>query len=285
MKKSIVLACLCFFLLQNLIAQSGPGGVGDVSGNSSLQLWLKTDAGVLLNADGTRVKKWLDQSGANNNVSSSGSSKPFYVTPSDIPAIKFNGRQYLQAPASASFFNPTATIFIVKKKSFSGAAISLSPGGFSQELLILDKRIYHHHSSGNYAAQASTCLNSIPDNTYCIMEGIWGPGVTEITYFSNGLISTDPIDQQGVQALLSPINRKITIGQRDSFNPSEYLVGNIYEVIGYNVKLSAADRMAVENYLACKYNINNNYCGALSPCEGRSDGTPIVMPDVDALNV
>lgn len=284
MKKSIAFTFLWFCLFQTLIAQTGPGGVGDLSGNSSLQLWLRNDAGLILNADESRVKKWLDQSGAENNVSSTGLSKPFYITPSGIPAVNFKGRQFLQAPASSSFFNPTATVFIVKKKSFSGAAISLSPGGFSQELLILNKSIYHHHSSGNFASQSSNCLNSIPNEAVCIVEGVWGPGTTEINYYSNGLLSNDPIIQQGVQVQLSPVNRKITIGQRDSFNPSEYLVGTVYEVIGYNVKLSDSDRIAVESYLACKYNINNDYCGALSPCGAKAEEAQMLLPQ-DVINI
>lgn len=270
MKKTTVCLFLFFCCLQIAIAQTGPGGIGDVSGTSILQLWLKGDAGIVVNANSPqRVKEWQDQSGANNHVSSTGGSKPFYVEPPAIPGVKFNGRQFLQAPASASFFQPTATIFIVKKKEFSGAAISLSPGGYSQELLILNERIYHHHSSGNYIAQASPCLNSMPESELCIVEGVWGAGTTDITYYTNGLLSTDPKDPKGVQVPLSPVNRKITIGQRDVFTPSEYLVGTILEVIGYNVKLSDDERIAVENYLACKYNINNDICGALNPCDEK----------------
>ena len=268
----------CFFY--SGIAQSGPGGIGDVSGNSILQLWLRGDTGIVVNPNSPqRVKEWQDQSGANNHVSSTGGSKPYYVEPPAVPGVKFNGRQYLQAPASSSFFPTTATIFIVKKKEFTGTAISLSPNGYSQEFLILNERIYHHHSSGNYAAQASACLNSIPDNEICIIEGIWGAGATDITYYANGLLSTEPKDQQGVQVSLSPINRKITLGQRDVFTPSEYLIGTIFEVIGYNVKLTDSQRMAVENYLACKYGITNDVCGALSSCEEKSLEMPGFISD------
>lgn len=272
----IVVTC-CFYYGNS---QTGPGGIGDVSGSSILQLWLRGDAGIVVTPSApSRVKQWLDQSGANNHVSSSGGSKPFYVSPPATPGVKFSGRQFLQAPASASFYQPTATIFIVKKKEFTGTAISLSPNGYSQELLILNKKIYHHHSSGNFITQASACLNSMPESELCIIEGVWGAGVTDITYYSNGLLSTDPKEPQGVQVPLSAYNRKITIGQRDVFTPTEYLVGTIFEVIGYNVKLTDDQRKAVENYLACKYNINNNVCGALSPCSGKLEA-----PDEAGLN-
>lgn len=275
MKKT---ATLCSILICSILsghAQTGPGGIGDVSGNSILQLWLKGDTGIVTNPNSPqRVKEWQDQSGANNHVSSTGGSKPFYVEPPAVPGVKFNGRQFLQAPATASFFQPTATIFIVKKKEFTGTAISLSPNGYSQELLILNKRIYHHHSSGNYAAKAAACLNSMPEGDLCIVEGIWGAGATDITYYTNGLLSSDPVDQQGVQVALSPVNRKITIGQRDVFTATEYLQGVIYEVIGYNVKLTDEQRMAVENYLACKYGITNNVCGALAACDPKNMELP-----------
>ncbi|MEO6167407.1 MAG: T9SS type A sorting domain-containing protein [Chitinophagales bacterium] len=282
MKKISIFLLLCFCVIDFAVAQSGPGGIGDVSGNSILQLWLRGDAGIVVNPSSPgRVKQWLDQSGANNHVSSTGGSKPFYVTTPGASGAKFSGRHYLQAPASASFFQPTATIFIVKKKEFTGTAISLSPNGYSQELLILDKRIYHHHSSGNYIAQSSACLNSMPESELCIVAGVWGAGTTDITYYINGLLSTDTKDPQGVQLPLSPINRKITIGQRDVFTSSEYLVGTILEVIGYNVKLTDDERMAVENYLACKYDINNDICGALNPCEGKMDEmTKVELEDV-----
>ncbi|MBX7108296.1 MAG: T9SS type A sorting domain-containing protein [Chitinophagales bacterium] len=270
--KKITTLCLVFTcIFYSGLAQSGPGGIGDVSGNSILQLWLRGDAGIVVNTNSPqRVKEWQDQSGANNHVSSTGGSKPFYVEPPAVPGVKFNGRQYLQAPASSSFYPTTATIFIVKKKEFTGTAISLSPNGYSQEFLILNERIYHHHSSGNYAAQSSPCLSSMPDNEICIVEGMWGAGATDITYYTNGLLSTEPKDQQGVQVSLSPVNRKITIGQRDVFTPSEYLTGTIFEVIGYNVKLTNEQRIAVENYLACKYGITNDVCGALGSCDGKS---------------
>jgi hypothetical protein len=267
--------CITLFSMTLLFhfaySQSGPGGIGDVSGNSILQLWLRADTGIVVNANRPdHVAQWLDLSGAGNDVSAPVKKSPFYNAPPDLPCVRFNGKQYLQAPASASFFNPTATVFIVKKKAFTGAAISLSPGGFSQEMLILNKEVYHHHSSGNFAVQGSSCLNSIPNSEICIVEAEWGPGITEINAISNGIVSTDPIVQQGVQLPLSPINRKITIGQRDALTSSEYLVGNIMEVIGYNVKLTDVQRKAVEDYLACKYGITNPTCGNLTDCGGKN---------------
>lgn len=269
MKSLFIICCMtAIFCFAN--GQSGPGGIGDVTGNSILQLWLRADTGIVINPDSPeRVKQWLDFSGANNHLTAAKSKRPFYNAPPDLAGVKFNGKHYLQAPASASFNNPTATVFIVKKKSFKGAAISLSPGGFSQEMLILDRKVYHHHSSGNWSAQSSACLESMPDNEICIVEAVWGPGTTEVTNITNGLVSTDPLTQLGAQAVLSPINRKITLGQRDVFTSSQYLVGTIMEVIGYNVKLSDVQRKAVEDYLACKYGIANPTCGNLTDCGGK----------------
>ena len=71
MKKIILYLFLYFPLIG--ISQTGPGGVGSTDGTSSLDLWLRGDAGVEEEAgdvaeDLDNVTFWRDQSGNNNDA-------------------------------------------------------------------------------------------------------------------------------------------------------------------------------------------------------------------------
>ncbi|RMG39225.1 MAG: hypothetical protein D6732_04395, partial [Methanobacteriota archaeon] len=95
-----------------VLAQKGPGGVGNTDGTTTLKLWLKADAGVTLS--GSNVSDWADQSGnANDATQSNAADQPLFVSSSmnGQPALQFSDDIMSGTNILAS--DNQATVFVV----------------------------------------------------------------------------------------------------------------------------------------------------------------------------
>ena len=108
----------CLLLTNSVIAQTGPGGVGTLTGTGTLKAWYTADAGV--SYDGSnKVSDWRNSVAVSNlDIFATGSLMPDYEA-SNIngkPAISFSGSNRLTTAIhlNSSFF-PTnaATTFII----------------------------------------------------------------------------------------------------------------------------------------------------------------------------
>ena len=268
MNSKILTFCIlfqCCFLIT--YAQNGPGGVGDTTGTSNLQLWLSASDLSATHSDEDPVLLWKDKSGAGNDVLSTISIAPIYrnAVIGAYPGVEFQGYQYLQTNGmSSSFNNPEATIFLVKTGPFSGASIAVASSGWSNEMLLLENEQYHHSSSGNFTRLPHSCLGDIPQDEFSIICGIYGQDDDDLRYYANGLQSNSNIITAGFPTDFAAVDRLVTIGQRDQLFEEEYLVGTIVEVIIYNTQLSDIERQSVEEYLRCTYEVTPTLCSALS---------------------
>ncbi len=249
-----------FFLLFSLIsnAQDGPGGIGNTSGNSNLQLWLKASDLLVDHADGDPVLQWMDKSGAGNNVFTHPTNPtfaPIFRTSLDSShsSVEFLGAQYLQmADLSASFSSPESTIFVLKEGGrFKGTIIAISGNNWNNEMVLFNDEQYHHSSSGNFTKLSQQCLEEIPEEEYAILSGVFGQTPEDIKYLVNGVESTNDLYLAGSPSDYAVIDRKVTIGQRAQFVSQEYLQGKILEIIVYNKKLSETEIEFIEDYLNC----------------------------------
>jgi predicted component of type VI protein secretion system len=251
-----------------LVPGSGPGGVGDTTGNSNLKVWLSADRGTNTTANGQRVNSWMDQSGYNNNAtnSSTTTSRPVYGNngSNNQPYLTFSGAQYLEMSTRSSLNSPTSTVFVVAEGSLSGTSVSMAQSGINQEMLIRSEVLFHHASSGNFRTLSHNCVANIPNNDARILTANFGTAATNLNLYVNGQATTSNISG-GTNIAYGTVNRNLRIGRR---SVGEFLNGNVYEVIVYSGTLDSADRSAVEEYLRCKYDIINNTCGTLnsSPC-------------------
>lgn len=247
----------------------GPGGVGGTSGNTELKLWLKADVGITTGASST-VVTWEDQSGYNNDVSSANSTalrpRLFQNGANTMPYVRFDGsNDYLQIPAaSTDFSRPEASIFVVAEGNLNSTVVSIAQTGIVQEMLMRGNNIFHHSSSGNFRNRVHQCVITIPSTEARVLGAIFGTTPTDLEFYSNGLASTSSVSGSG-GSNYSNVNRQVRIGRRSN---GEYLSGSIYEVIIYDRQLTAVEQDSVEDYLRCKYGIDNNGCGDLSsvPC-------------------
>src|SRR5688572_4090967 len=81
---------LFLFSPVNVLAQTGPAGVGSSANNA---LWIKADAGTSTTTNGASVSLWQDASGNGNNVSQATvAQQPLYATSvmNGYPAIQFD---------------------------------------------------------------------------------------------------------------------------------------------------------------------------------------------------
>src|SRR6218665_741899 len=99
--------------------QTGPGGVGNTSGSSTLRIWGRADAGVTL-ASG-KVSQWSDQSGYNNHFTmATAANQPSFANNvfNSRPAVRYIGAssQYFNSGFSGPNTNDI-TIFLFTKGS------------------------------------------------------------------------------------------------------------------------------------------------------------------------
>ena len=261
--------------------QPGPGGIGKTDGKTSLQLWLRADSGLALPGGGGVFNKWLDQSGAGNDVSSSSGPVMIANAQNGLPGLKFNGSSFLQSQVSASFYPSKATVFLVRKSALQGADMAICGENtkFNNEFLMMNNIGYMHRSSGNFVTRSHQCESKIPDDSVQIFCVKYGENGTSVDIYVNGLKSTQNSQTTGSSLTYGDVNKLITIGQRNSFSSSEYLKGMLFEVVGYNRVLSDSERDSVETYLGKKYNVALNGCDHFGAIDDIKNGDFSIHPN------
>lgn len=276
--RSVIPLSFSFFFLQlpgnAILAQSGPGGVGNSNSN---KIWLKADEGIV-NSTSNRVEMWVDQSG---NVSDARQSllvnRPSYELNGQepFPFIKFNrtgGVQYFELTSDgiSQTVSNDNSIFVVG--NVNGGGTDNTTNTYQSFVTIPG----YHSAVGVYGYPQTTGVyltnwfgGSIPgtpthtlSSTAPLSAGSWNiitrivdehTTSSSLTGFLNGALTSSGL----VNAQMTNYNNNIIrIGA--GFTSGNYtwaLNGGIAEVIVYNKALNHAERIAVENYLSSKYNL------------------------------
>ncbi|MFY0644215.1 MAG: T9SS type A sorting domain-containing protein [Bacteroidia bacterium] len=248
----------------NTSAQSGPGGIGDTTGNSSLKLWLTSSIGPSSTTPNAKVTQWIDRSGAGNNLGSGSNSEPVFINnvQNGFPGVKFSGSHYMQSIRTSSLANPELTMFIVIKNYNSGAALAVCDANtqFNNEFLMLNRQAYLHRSSGNFKYNKHQCSDSLGSDTCQVLAVRFNKGTNTIDNYINGSLSNASTQSAGGSFTFSNIDRLVTLGQRNSFVSGEYLNGTILEVITHNTALSSGQIDSINTYLINKYDLTSSPC-------------------------
>ncbi|GAP63451.1 hypothetical protein ARMA_1874 [Ardenticatena maritima] len=241
----------------------GPGGVGITNGSSSLELWLKADAGVT--TSGSSVSTWADQSGHGADVTQgSATSQPTHVTSlaslNNQPAVQFDGsNDYLNIPASV----------IEGKTAFSFfTAFQWNGGNAWQRLWDFGSNTTYNGfvttrndttntprfaitTSGQPNEERLTFNNALPANSGQIVDIVWG--VPNGEGWRNGAS-----EASGSGYTLTPQDVG-TISQhyigKSIYTVDPYLNAYIGDYIVFSAALNDTERILVENYLSAKYNV------------------------------
>ncbi|MBK9273576.1 MAG: hypothetical protein IPM49_03425 [Flavobacteriales bacterium] len=237
-----------------LCAQTGPGGVGTSATNV---LWLRADAGVTHSSGA--VSQWNDQSGNANHAVLPGTiptATPAYVTGSvnGYPSLDFDGSDDQLWVADHSSIDLTAWHFfiVVTADLLKDYNAWMVKGNDSQEnyemLSYLDGNV---HTPTYYTDGTRTFPSSaggqVTTTAFDVIEYSYNTTVGRDVYKNAGSIHTDN-ESKTPQTNNHPLyigNERGTTGR--------VVNGDLAEVIAFNARLNATQRLLVNNYLAAKY--------------------------------
>ena len=217
------------------------------------QLWLDgADSTTLVQSGGT-VSQWSDKSGSGRHITQATTgNQPTYSSNSN--AVVFTGTQYLNIPNALAAITPAYTIFVVERRASANVMFFIGQynlmSGNTALILGYNATNISHHTT----AYISDCQVTIPS-----YAGASEPiklnrydytGSTRSTFINGGSLSTT----QSFSATL-PVwsNANVGIG----FGTAYGYIGNIHEIIFYNVSLTTPQQQAIEGYLAQKWGLTS----------------------------
>jgi hypothetical protein len=227
---------------------------------SSLQLWLKADAGVTPDLNGN-VGSWDDQSGKGNNALAPDTSTAPGVSLAalnTLPAIHFDGvddRLDVADSPSVSITGDLTTFFVVRMDDFATfRAVWAKTGGPGGNLPAPTDYYALPNSGIPNAIRGDGTPDSIGNvtGTRALRAGqfdLVGFSVSgaSLSHYLNGL----PNGSGSVPTLTADADTPLYIGTRqDQFTRMK---GDLAEVLIYDTALSNADRHDVQVYLARRY--------------------------------
>ena len=206
-----------------------------------LQLWLSTDSGLVLN--GSADSLWSDRSGNNNNaVQSVGSNQPLLISSvpllNNLPVLNFDAIDDYLALPTIDF----STIIIVGKANenpfsdyrglLGGPLSGTGIGGYLLNGINGTSRFGMGGDNSLFSIMEKNGNSVIATGDYSPVNRYW------IGSFGYGLNR----------------NQQSDIGRIDGGSqPTRYWLGDVAEVIVYNIPLSSTERQQVVQYLRDKY--------------------------------
>ena len=225
------------------------------SNYSNLSLWLKADAGVILNSGA--VSQWIDQSGNGNHAAQTTASlRPTLVTNSqynNMQSIRFDGSDdVLTGTTIPNLNSDNLTIFLINLGNSQSTSIAglFTIGSISNGLFLTRSanttqafRVW-----ANSSAILTSAANSAPTSGY----------QPRLVKFQREVAVSGSLSVNGIQqaSTTNPsflgvfTNTNYQIGKATGYSS---LNGNITEIIVYNRILTASEQAQVEKYLMDKY--------------------------------
>ncbi|MBP8042486.1 MAG: PKD domain-containing protein, partial [Bacteroidales bacterium] len=220
---------------------------------SGLSLWLKADAGPLLN--GSNVFQWNDYSGNSNNaVQSIVVSQPMLVSDAlnGLPVVRFDGvNDFIGGDTIPNIDTTSISVFVVANGAPGASAnlygmfnINAYTNGFCLDRQGWDGKL-SIYNNGNIVYTPSGTLPNAGYN-YKILEAVKKYNI-ETELFINGNSQASSTNS----LLNGPFtNADYVIGYSQGW---AYLYGDIAEILVYKQALSTTDRQDIEDYLWNKY--------------------------------
>jgi hypothetical protein len=204
---------------------------------------------------GSNVTAWQDISGSANNATN-GANQPTLVenAVNGLPAVNFNGSQFLQIPSGMSNFSSGMTVMAVAKPvSVTGGAriFDFGNGATSDNVsMSLPSTTGLTFTTVNGSTSSSlTASSGINLNQFQLLEATYN-GSNTATVFQNGVQLAQSSSMQTLNNLLRNNNflSQDTVGG-NRFN------GQVAELLIWNRQLTLPERTAVEGYLLGKYQL------------------------------
>ncbi|MGV3773151.1 MAG: Ig-like domain-containing protein [Verrucomicrobiales bacterium] len=242
------------------------GGGGDLTVKEDLQLWLKADAGVVIDENGA---SWTDQSGKGNHaLQVDPTATPMLDTSSERPMLRFDGLDDYLEIANAESLQPgmgSWTVIFVGKRNEGSAGDFPQVIGSRPWNAGLDKgwaiaygsggNVGSHFADGAMGHDVPQTISTSPLSlnelqVWQVEENRVG-GTT--SFYLNGNLNTRLISPMptGVIDQLEPVHIGREIGGANNRRASMDLA----EALVYNDVLTSAERESVTAYLASRYSL------------------------------
>lgn len=248
--------CLIFLFPLSVLAQSGPGGVGATASNV---LWLDADQGVT--RTGAAVSVWNDLSGNNNHAVVPGSipgAEPSFVPASinGYPSLDFDGvNDQLWVNDNASIDLTQWHFYLVLtadlQKNYNAWFTKGDDSNENFELLSYSDGNLHTPTAYTDGSRTfpSSAAGQVVTTAFNVFEYSYAPAFGRDVYKNATTIITDNENKTP-----RVNNWPLYIGNERS-TAGRCMDGDLAEVIAFNTRLNAAQRIIVNNYLAAKYGI------------------------------
>ena len=270
------IACFTFVLFAMIVssgwAQTTSHKINTEIPTDRLELWLKSDAGVVLN--GSTVSKWEDQSGNGNDVIQSNANRQPVLINNELngkPVLSFDGVDDRLGFTGSSLISQMTLFFVYKLKLTTPPIFILTfgPANNSEQRFALNMRGRPNNNNDN------DMIIGRADNVNLVIASI--PGVVKYDEWRNISITRDEtvhsinVWWNNQMAAITPEGSNIAssfslgdstaswggIGSTDNYIPFGTVRAQceIAELIVYDTLLSNEDRLAIEEYLGNKYNL------------------------------
>ena len=240
-------------------AQSGSFNPKNYSG---MALWLDASDASTVVLSGSTVTGWIDKSGNGRNGTPTGTPTVSTAVFNNRQSINFNGSSYFLG--SISITGTTVTNFAVVQLTILPSAASAdmrvlslaTPSNYDYDSIgrlvaINGQRTGYANTFTTYRNIGFATATSVVSATTPYIVHTQFNGSVPTTYL-NGTQGTTVVSSSGTFAISS-----YGIGNQ-AFPTTEFLRGNIGEVIVYNTSLTDAQRQSVEGYLAWKWGLQGS---------------------------
>ncbi len=241
-------------------SQNGPGGVGDRTGASTLDMWFDandTDGDGLVEGlsesvlSGTAVLNWNDKSG-NGIVAGATPTRPVFApnTHNGYPRINFALNTWNCFNTGLIPRSNNETIFCVSTVLDNGNR-SIYDAGLGNQ-----RRLNTHAALGfNYylisGLGGTVSNNSVAYTSLLISKAVFGTGAGNSSLQLN---QNTPVPTGNASNIIN--NSAMAIGNAGGLQTGlTNLYGNISEIIIYSGTVNSAQSIIIHNYLSAKYNI------------------------------
>ncbi len=255
--------CTLFLCLITIgaFSQTGPGGVGNSNGTSSLRMWYNTSA--VVTTTGALIDSLKNLAGVTAfDMGETGGQRPTLISSAvnGFAEISFSGTNRLRTGltlTATNFVTNEASTFLVVKADLTTQFTSV----YTTDPLVGATRFSNHVPwGGTVYYDIGTCCS----NSARIQVG----GLSNLTSYSFWSYNAHPTTGKQLyrngSLLQSRANsstyshhasQRFNIGGNTSGTTG--FKGDVTELIVYNSKVNAAQRIIIENYLAAKYGLNS----------------------------
>lgn len=256
-----------------VLAQTGPGGIGDAATNI---LWLDASFGVTTSGSG--ISGWADRSGNNNHAAQANvllQPNVYNSSMNGYPTVEFDNDQtnydHLVVPDNATLEGmPGLTGFVVYRLN-SGTGASAPRCFFSKRDGVDTQEAYDwfvwnsgadivQHLDIDNTSHRASATTAVPLNTNCVNSFTFhgaapSNAMDQVLYDGNTAVGNRQEGSTSIPNYSSHLYVGTLRGHTGSGSGSSRFNGSIGEIILYNRTLNDAQRIIVNNYLSAKYGI------------------------------